>query len=312
MPVSAPKGLGMAFAAGSTSGIVILSAISGGGLGMALAYLTPLPLLLIGLAFGPTFCLISSLIGAMVVAVAGLAAVPAYLAIGVLPALLVTIAAVSRQQSSGGLLVTIAAGAVLVLCLLGAALPVGDQGIEVWLKSQAEPMIEAGLPGSSPEVKATLAGLWVAVMPAMVGAAWFAMTVAAGVIAQWAVTRAGYARRSTPDYADLRLPWWLAPAAAAAGAASLMIGGDAGFLSRNAAIVLLLPYLMAGLADLHGILRRRPNGVLLLGLFYGLFFALFGWAAVAVTAWGVVRSHVRSRRQDPAQDQEKSDGSHSA
>jgi hypothetical protein len=311
MPVSAPKGLGMAFAAGATSGVVVLSAISGGGLGMALAYLTPLPLLLIGLAFGGLPCLGAAVIGAVVVAVAGLAALPAYLAIGAWPALLLTLAAVHGRRDTGGLLVALAAGAVLVMGLLALALPVGEAGIEAWLKSQAEPMIEAGLPGAAAEVKATVTAMWIAVLPALVGAAWFAMTMVDGVIAQWAVSRAGHAMVATPRYAEVRLPLWLALAALGLGASSLA-GGDAGFLARNAAIVLLLPYLMAGVADLHGVLRKKPNGTLWLGLFYGVFFALFGWAAMAVTAWGLVRQCVRSRRQDPAQDQEDSDGSHSA
>jgi hypothetical protein len=209
------------------------------------------------------------------------------------------------------MLVVLAAGAVVVMGLLAAVLPVGEAGIEAWLKSQAEPMIEAGLPGTAAEVKAMLTSLWIAVLPALVGTAWFAMSMANGVIAQFAVTRAGFAKVATPRYSEVRLPLWLALAALGLGAASL-IGGDAGYLARNAAIVLLLPYLMAGIADLHRLLRRKPNGALLLGLFYGVFIALFGWAALAVTAWGLVRQCVRSRRQDPAQDQEDRDGSHSA
>jgi len=315
MPVSAPqglgKGVGMAIAAGATSGVVVLSAISGGGVGMALAYLTPLPLLLIGLAFGGVPCLGASAVGAAIVAVAGLAALPAYLAIGALPALVVTVAALYGRRDTGSLLVALAAGAVLVMGLLALALPAGEAGIEAWLKGEAEPMIETGLPSAPAEVKAAVTAMWIAVLPAMVGSAWFVMAMVDGLIAQWAVTKAGHTQVPTPRYADVRLPLWLALAALALGASSLM-GGDSGYLARNAAIVLLLPYLMAGLADLHGMLRQKPNGALWLGLFYGVFFALFGWAAMAVTAWGLVRQCFRSRRQDPAQDQEDSDGSHSA
>jgi hypothetical protein len=114
-----------------------------------------------------------------------------------------------------------------------------------------------------------------------------------------------------PDTAALRLPLGLAAAAGEAGLMGL-IGGDAGYLARNTALVLLVPFLIAGLADMHRILRSRPQGGLWLALFYGAFIALFGWAAVAVTVWGVVRQWMRSRRAQPAPDQEDSDGSHSA
>lgn len=317
---SAQKGLGLACAAGATSGIVILSVISGGGIGMVLAYVTPLPLLLIGLAFGLGACLAASAVGALVVAVAGMAAVPAFVVIGAFPALLLSAAAlrrrvdidgVARWSETGELLMAMAFGAVLVMGLVCLALPTEGQSIEVWLKSQAEPMVESGLPNATPEVKAAIVGLWIAVMPAMVGAAWFVMTMINGVIAQWAVSQAGHALRPAPSYGRMRLPRWLAAAAALAGGLSL-IGGDGGYLARNMAILLLLPFLLAGVADLHGILRRRPYGGLWLGLFYGVFFALFGWAALPVTLWGLVTQFGRSRRQDTAQDQEDRNGSDSA
>jgi hypothetical protein len=309
-------------AAGITSGIVILSAVSGGGFGMALAYLTPLPLLLIGLAFGLQGAAISALIGTGVVAMAGMAALPAFLVVGPLPALLVTwIALMRRRDKAGGsgtsdagrIVLALTMGAILVMGLLVLTLPTGGLSIEAWLSSQAEKMVT--LPGLSQEVKAALIGQWVLVMPAMVGTAWFAMTLVNGAIAQWAVSRAGHKQRSTPSFADLHLPIGVVAAAAVMaglGFAGGTASGDWSYIARNAALLLLLPYLVAGVVDLHGFLRRKPNGALWLGLFYGVLFALSGLAVVAVTAWGVVRQYVRSRRPEPAQDQEDSDGSHSA
>jgi hypothetical protein len=95
-------------------------------------------------------------------------------------------------------------------------------------------------------------------------------------------------------------------------AVSSLIGGDIGYLARNAAILLMAPYLVSGLVDVHASLRGRPLAALWLAVFYGVFLALFGWTAIAVTAWGVVRQWMRSRRSDPALDQERENGSHSA
>ena len=315
-----PKGLGLAAIAGLTSGLVTLSVISGGGLGMALAYVTPLPLVLVGLALGLGPCLLALATGALVLAVAEWTAVPPFLAIGAIPALLVTAVALRAHRAADGkiewgkpgtMLFFLALGAMAVTVLAALALPTEGKSIEDWLREQAAPIVDAALTGAPGEVRSAIVGLWAAILPAMVGLAWLVMTLANGLFGQWVVTRAGRALRPTPDYADLRLPLWLAPAAGLVAAASV-IGGDAGYLARNAAILLMVPYLVAGLVEVHVSLRGRPLAGLWLAVFYGVFFALFGWAAIAVTAWGVVRQWMRSRRAEPALDQEREDGSHSA
>ena len=315
-----PKGLGLAAAAGLTSGLVTLSVISGGGLGMLLAYVTPLPLVLVGLALGFGPCLLALAAGALVLAVANWTALPAFLAIGAIPALLVTAVALRGRRAEDGriewtkpgpMLLFLALGAVGVMALGVLGLVAEGKGVEGWLREQAAPIVEQAFPAAPDDVKSAVSGLMAAILPAMVGLAWLAMTLVNGLSAQWVVTRAGRALRPTPDYADLRLPLWLAPVAGLAAVASL-IGGDIGYVARNAGILLMAPYLVAGLVDVHASLRSRPMATLWLAAFYGVFFALAGWAAIAVTAWGVVRQWMRSRRAEPALDQEKRDGSHSA
>jgi hypothetical protein len=315
-----PKGLGLAAAAGLTSGLVTLSVISGGGLGMLLAYVAPLPPALVGLAFGFGPCLVSLAVGALVLAVTGWTALPPFLVIGAIPALLVTAVALKGRRTEDGkvewskpgpMLFLLALGAVAMMALAVLSLLSEGTGIEGWLREQAAPIVEQALPAAPDEVKSAIVGLWAAVLPAMVGLAWLAMTLVNGLFAQWVVTRAGWALRPTPDYADLRLPLWLAPAAGLV-AVSGLIGGDIGYLARNAAILLMAPYLVTGLVDVHASLRSKPMAALWLAVFYGVFLALFGWAAIAVTAWGVVRQWMRPRRTDPALSQERENGSHSA
>ncbi len=323
-----PKGLGLAAAAGLTSALVTLSVISGGGLGVVLAYVAPLPLVLVGLAFGFIPCLAAQAVGALVLAVANWTAVPAFLAIGAIPAmLLVSVALRGRRIDGkmewgkpGPMLIILSLGAIAVMTLVTLSLPTEGKGAAIWLREQAAPLIDAALPGAPDEVKSAIVGLWAAILPAMVGVAWLAMTLANGLFGQWAVARAGRALRPTPDYTDLHLPWWLvltAVLAAGAGTIGVEIAGqagtgDAGYLVRNAAILLMAPYLVSGLVEVHVALRGKPLARLWLAVFYGVFFALFGWAAIAVTVWGVVRQWMRSRREEPAPDQEREDGSHSA
>lgn len=314
-----PKGLGLAAAAGLTSALVTLSVISGGGLGVLLAYVAPLPLVLVGLAFGLVPCLAAQAVGALVLAVANWTAVPAFLAIGAIPAMLVVAVALRSRRTESGvewgrpgpMLIILSLGAIAVMVLVTLSLPSEGKGAAQWLREQAAPLVDAALPGAPDEVKSAIVGLWAAILPAMVGLAWLAMALANGLFGQWAVSRAGRALRPMPDPTDLRLPWWLAPAAVLAAAAG-EVGGDAGYLMRNAAILLMAPYLVSGLVEVHVAVKGKPLARLWLAGFYGVFFALFGWAAIAVTVWGVVRQWMRSRREGPAPDQEREDGSHSA
>jgi Predicted membrane protein (DUF2232) len=211
----------------------------------------------------------------------------------------------------GPMLIILSLGAIAVMTLVTLSLPTEGKGAAIWLREQAAPLIDAALPGASDEVKSAIVGLWAAILPAMVGLAWLAMTLANGLFGQWAVARAGRALRPTPDYTDLHLPWWLVLTAVLAAGVGI-IGGDAGYLIRNAAILLMAPYLVSGVVEVHVAVRGKPLARLWLAVFYGVFFALFGWAAIAVTLWGVVRQWMRSRREVPAPDQEKRDGSHSA
>ncbi len=316
-----PKGLGLAAAAGLTSGLVTLSVMSGGGgLGMLLAYVTPLPLALVGLAFGFVPALTSLATGALVLTVAEWTAVPPFLAIGAIPALLVTAVALRGRRGDDGkigwmrpgpMLLSLALVATVMMALAVLSFQIEGKGIEGWLREQATPFVEQAVPAAPDELKSAIVGLMAAILPAMVGLAWLAMTLVNGLFAQWVVTRAGWALRPTPDYVDLRLPLWLAPAAGLVAAASL-VGGDIGYLARNTAILLMAPYLVSGLVDVHVSLRGKPMAALWLAVFYGVFFALSGWAAIAVTVWGVVRQWMRSRRSEAASDQENENGSHSA
>jgi hypothetical protein len=308
-----PKGLGLACAAGMTSGIVVLSVISGGKLGFLLAYLAALPLMLVGLAFGTASVSAAIVVGTAVVAAAGFAAVPAFWVLAGAPALVLSAAALRRKNGpdgaaiwpgAGEIVLALAAGAVVIMGLVCLAIPSeAGKTIEATLGDQAAPMFRAVWPEATPDLQAAIVAMSVAVMPSIVGAAWFMMTLLNGLAAGWAVRHAGKAQRPMPDAAGLTVPLWLAVLAGLAFTGRLL-GGNLGYLAQNAAILLMLPFMVAGLTDVHRMLRATNLAGLWLGLFYGVFIALFGWAAMAVTAWGLVRQCIRLRRAQPAQDQE--------
>ena len=310
------RGIGLAAAAGLVSALVYLSVLSGGLLGVVLAYLTPLPLVLVGLSRGLRDLFIAAAAGLAVVALAVPAAAPAFAVVTVVPALIVVRQALLCRQLPGGaiewyppgLLVTwlgLAAAALLVAVAVLAGSP--DTGIEAVIRGSVSRFIDDVAPGIPSDSRELAVKWWTALFPAMLGGAWIMMAALNGVLGQWTVTRAGHALRPTPAYSGLDLPTWLLVplAAAAAAAVGAGAGGDTGYLGRNLAAVLLWPYVFAGLALVHRTLAGQPRRGLLLALFYVTFFAMSGWAWLAVAGLGLVSHWIRPRPRDSGAGQEE-------
>lgn len=117
-----------------------------------------------------------------------------------------------------------------------------------------------------------------------------------GALAQGALVRFGRNLRPSPDIARLRLPAWIAPALAAALVAAFLLPGDLGFIARNLAPILLVPFFFGGLAVAHAYARRARNGTLLLALFYVLL-VLFTWPAAFVVLVGLFDQWADLRRR---------------
>ncbi len=309
------RSLGLSVAAGLTSGLVYLSVLSGGLLGVMLSYLTPLPLVMIGLAMGLVPAAIAALIALAVVALAApLVAVPVFAVVALLPVLVLVRQALLWRPGAGGagewyppgrLLAQLALLAVALMGL-GAALAVErTTGLEEVVHQTVGSFVDQVAPTAPADMKDSLTSLWSALFPAMLAGAWLLTAVLNGMVGEWTVAKAGHAQRPVPDYAALELPLWLLGALAVTALIGGVAGGDAGYLGRNAAVVLLWPYVFAGLATVHRWSRGRPNAGLLLALFYLAFFAMFGWALVAVAGLGLVRHWTRLRRRDAAGGQEE-------
>lgn len=308
------KGIGLAVAAGLASGLVYVSVLAGGSLGMLLAYLTPLPLVMIGLSYGVGRSLIGCAVAVAVVALAAPGGIAVFVLATLLPVLVLVRQALLWRQTPAGqvewyppgpLLAQLAIIAVALMGL-GELLVVGQPtSLEATVRQAVRHFVELVLPTAPGDVKGQLTGLWSAVFPAMLAGAWLLTAVANGVVGQWTVAKAGHALRPVPEYSGLELPLWLLGALAGAAVFGAMADGDAGYLGRNAAVVLLWPYVFAGLAAVHRWLRGKPNAGALLVLFYLVFFTMSGWALVAVAGLGLVRHWTRLRRREVAGGQEE-------
>ncbi len=308
------KGIGLSVAAGIASGVVYLSVLAGGALGILLTYLTPLPLVMVGLAFGLRRLTLASAVALAVVAVASTQAAPIFAVVGPLPVLVLVRQSLLWRRADNGTVEWYPPGMLLAwlgviavgLMLLGAALvPSGEGGIEGLVRLQVATFLDEAAPMVPAEVKDSATALWAAMFPAMVGSAWLVMAALNGVMGQWTVAKAGFALRPTPAYTRLELPLWLLAMLVATAVIGATASGDAGYLGRNAAVVLLWPYVFAGLAVVHRTVRGKPNAGMLLALFYVAFFAMFGWALVAVAGLGLVRHWTRLRRHGAGGGQEE-------
>ena len=320
----AQQSYALALLAGFASGLVSVSAAHGGS-GAILAYLTPLPLVSVGLTHGRLKVLIAAAAATLLVALAANGAeavLSAHLLLGSLPALVVVFLALTRSsvgrerlgEAKGETAAWYPPGSVvawltvvaLVLTLVGCyALPTGEGRIETWIGYRVAHYIDETAPTASPEFRAITAKVWGAFLPALVGVGWLMLAVVNGLVGLWVAVKSGYSLRPSPDFLALTVPRWLLAPLVIAASIGIFAGGDAGYLARNAAALLLTPYVFLGMTVMHRVLRRRSDGGILLPLFYVVFFLLFGWAMVVLAGIGLVKQWTGLRRQDKADSQEE-------
>lgn len=299
--------LGLSLAAGLLSALLFLSLAKGVVLGFVFSYVAPLPLMMAGLALGMGASVMAGAAGAIAVA-GGIGGWPAlsFLIVAALPALVVTNRALLwREPTAGaiewyppGLVLAWLTATILVLMSIGALLVAGHpDGARGWVAEMVGRTLElllADLPASQ---RAQLAGWWVPYFPAMVAASWLVMVTANAAGAQALLVRLGRSRRPSPAYRQLRLPDWPALALVAAALAVVLSDGDVGYVGANAAVVLLVPFGLLGLAAIHGWAAGKPRARWILAATYGLLALVFVWTALVVAVLGMVKFWtMRSRR----------------
>lgn len=285
--------------------------------GLLFVFLSPLPLFLVGLSQGLRGAVIAALAACGVTAL--LAGLLGTLSIAVVLAgpavLLVRQALLNRQAPDGspewyppGLLVMWLTGIGVVWLLLSVVLlGSGPQGIEAMLRADFNEALTIMVPEMEEEARTQMTDVAV---PFALGAGplvWLGVLAVNGILAQGALLRLGRALRPAPDIKQLELPRWLDVVVAVVLAVALLASGDVGYVAQNLLIMLLLPYLFAGLAVAHRWIGRTGAAApLLLVPFYLLL--LLGWAAPLVVGMGlidqVVGHHLRKSAGGPDQEEE--------
>ncbi|WP_207478474.1 DUF2232 domain-containing protein [Arenibaculum pallidiluteum] len=266
----------LAAGGGGVSALFFLSVLAGGTGALILAYLAPLPLLLLGLGPGFSAALLGGVTATAAVSlVANVFAGIAFALANLAPVLLVArqaLLARSRQDGTlewypPGRLICLLAGYGALL-IVGAAVLVSDQ--EGGLEGLVQDIVSGSLAGLAtlsdavdPAAVQTLEDMLVPFFPALVVGIWLAMTVANGALAQGLLMRFGRNRRPPIRMSELTLPGWAPMLLAGTGLLALLADGTPGYVALNAALVFLVPFLFGGLAVVHAFAERGSGRPLL-------------------------------------------------
>jgi hypothetical protein len=309
------KDLAIAAAGGVVSAACYLATLADSPVALILAYLALLPLFAVGLGWGPAAVAIGAAISAAVVAAMASVVVGFVfaLAYGVPAAMTVRLALRSRTQPDGTVgwypvgplvswLAVYACGSFAVLALLG-----GDSGVQDAV-AEIEKAMTSVLPVDQNPQIAVLVRVIAGFFPAIVLSSWLVMALVNLALAQGLLERFQRNLRPRPKAAAIELPDWYTMVTVGVASIALIARGmgldTAGFIARNMALALLVPYFLVGLAVVHVWARQWPARLAILAGFY-LLVLVFGWLAiVAVAALGFMEQWLLLRRRFGGKSQE--------
>jgi hypothetical protein len=303
------KNVPIALGVGAVSALLYLSVLMGTPGALILAYLSMLPIFLIGLGLNALAAGLAAIAGAVITAaVGGLLAGAMYAAMNAAPAAWIChLALLGRSDGRGdtewyplGRLLTWLAGLAAAGFLFAMALGMGFEGgmqgqLERLLDDLLRQFMESrAAPGETPPELPSLAA-WAAFIPAVFGLWWILMMAINGALAQGLLVRLGRQRRPTPKLTTLELPPRLLYALVAA-LVLAFLPGDAGYVGQTLAALLAVPYLFLGLAVMHMLIRRMPGAPVVFVVFY-VFMLIFGWPLFLITGLGLVEQWAGLRRR---------------
>ena len=300
--------IAIAVGAGAASALLYLS-LQWSLLGaLALTVFVPLPLLMAGFSLGLIGALIA--MGAaltVVLAGGGEARALIFLVADALPAvLLVRQALLSRAAPDGtvewyppGLLLAwLSVYGALVFVLLVLSVGTGPEGFAATLSLYVDSVrdILFGRDRAHDEQVTRFMGWIKAVFPFLSVTWWLFVMIGNAALAQKLVARLDRNLRPTPDLRTTELPRWMMVSAVAATIVALVGSGWLGFVATNVALILFVPFFLAGLAVVHAVSAGWPGRVAILIALY-LFLLFLRWIFLLVAALGVVDQVTGLRRR---------------
>ena len=301
------KEIGIAIGGGAAGAILYLATFIGGPAGMFLAYLALLPLFATGLGLGTVSGLVAVVTAtAMVTAATSVLFGIVFALVYALPAAGLIRQALLRQGDVANDEAWYPPGRILAwLVLYGCglfallALAGGEDEIAAMVSEIEQVMAQVLPTGDNPRVAEMMKAI-AGYFPAILIFSWAIMVIANAAIAEALLAKAGRAIRPKPRYAAVELPSWFAGWTAGLAALALIAPalemGALTFVARNAALAMLVPFLLVGLAVIHVWSRRWPARMAILAGCY-VVLLLFGWPALLVAGLGFMEHWLLLRRR---------------
>lgn len=290
---------------GLLAGIFHMAALTGTLGGAIFAFLSEVPLFLVGLSMGLLAALIAGGVSAVVIGVVG-GATSSLLFVVTTAGPLVFIlrqALLNRVRPDGvtewyppGLLIAwltgISAAGIALSAFMLADFPEGYAGaVRAWLGTGVERLMPAGI-----EQKAIDRALdqLAAIAPGVAAIFWVLLMSINGTLAQGMLTGFGRNIRTAPPIATLEVPSWTYYVFGAAMLVAIVVDNTVGYIARNLAIAFAVPFFFQGLAVVHALINRLTAWRFALFVFY-LVLIVAGWPAVFVTALGLAEPFLKVR-----------------
>jgi hypothetical protein len=308
------QGLLIGLASGLVSALLFFSAAHGGPwLGLLLFVLTPLPPLLAGLGWGWLPAATGALAGSMAIAAVASVALGFgyFLAVGLPAAAIAYLAYLSRPSDTapdgrewypaGRLLAAMSlyAGALPVLALpwMGGSFdglrPLAAAMVRAALEQSADLRLQA----PTEEQVGAFADLVVAVAPSALAVYWLLIMTPNLYLAGRIVGASGHLARDWPDLPALAYPTGFALLLGLALLAAAFAPGALGIAGTSFTGALLFAHLLAGLALVHFVARRGARWLLWV-VYAGLLLPVLApYAAVLVTAAGLIEPALKLKRR---------------
>ncbi len=295
----------IAIGGGGLSAAASMAGLFGSPGGFLLAYLAPLPVLMVGLSLGPAAALVAAVTGmAGVGLLGGITSAGVYGGMHAFPSWLLVRQALTRAAGQGKPATGwYPVGSVLCgLTVVGAAIAVatvfagrGEAGIEETVKTLLETALSMAAPTLGDANRQIFVSYLAPMFVGMTAVTWLLMMTVNGVLGQGLLARRGWALRPTPRWSDLTLPDWMSWLLVGAAAVAVFGSGDVEYVARNLVMIFAAPFFFLGLAVVHILSRPLPARGLVLAAFYVALVLFLLFVGVAVAGLGIIEQWVGIR-----------------
>ena len=304
------RGVLIALSGGLASVVFYLAFRTNAAGALILTYLTPLPILLVGLSKGLHFGVIAAALAITIILfTTGPVATSLYCILVAVPVVIIIRQFLINRPAEAfgqiewyppGLILSWLTAYGIILITAVTIYFSGDEGgisgISKHLLNEAFAIVMNVNPSINTPIDRIAAFL-----PGMLISVWLLILILNATLAQNFLSKIGYSKRPPPLYREIELPQWLTIGLALSILLSFA-SGVSSEIGRNSAPLLSIPFFLLGLTVIHTLSRRvSARGLVLVGAY--ILLVVVGWISAIIVLLGVLEQWVslRSKFAQPKQ-----------